>query len=32
MEDSYPSLNSGESMDMEWKVEEKADPQDQKKT
>jgi hypothetical protein len=30
MEDSYPSLNSGESMDMEWEVEEKADPQDQK--
>lgn len=30
MEDSYPSLNSGESMNMEWEATEKADPQDQK--
>jgi len=30
MEDSYPSLDSEESMDMEWEATEKADPQDQK--
>ena len=30
MEDSYLSLNSGESMDKEWEATVKADPQDQK--